>query len=288
MDPNHLFYFSYAKGFRVGGANPPLPSLFCSAPLIAEGYSSGQAPPTYKSDSTQSYEIGSKDTFANVFRIATSIYYIKWNDIQQNVYVSGDCGLQFTDNLGTAVAKGFDLQADAALGPVALEAAIGYTDARYVATSKNDLAIDGDAISGQSAINGSPGANPPWNVTLGAQYNFVLSTRESFARPDYEFASRNPWLAAIQDPRSAQYTQYPYPISYTTPSTTFVQFRTGTNLNGWQVSFFIDNLLNTHVTTNYERSFTDTNNPNYPPPGPQYNNYTFRPRTFGITLSAHL
>jgi len=288
MDPNHLFYFSYAKGFRVGGANPPLPSLFCSAPQIAEGYSSGQAPPTYKSDSTQSYEIGSKDTFANVFRIATSIYYIKWNDIQQNVYVSGDCGLQFTDNLGTAVAKGFDLQADAALGPVALEAAIGYTDARYVATSKNDLAIDGDAISGQSAINGSPGANPPWNVTLGAQYNFVLSTRESFARLDYEFASRNPWLAAIQDPRSAQYTQYPYPISYTTPSTTFVQFRTGTNLNGWQVSFFIDNLLNTHVTTNYERSFTDTNNPNYPPPGPQYNNYTFRPRTFGITLSAHL
>jgi hypothetical protein len=67
-----------------------------------------------------------------------------------------------------------------------------------------------------------------------------------------------------------------------------VQFRAGTSLGGWQVSFFVDNLLNSHTTTNYERSFTDTNNPTYPPPGPQYNNYTFRPRTFGITGTLHL
>jgi predicted porin len=252
------------------------------------GYTSGQAPATYKSDTTQSYEIGSKDNFANVLRVASSIYYIKWNDIQQNVYVSGDCGLQFTDNLGTAVAKGADLQADADVGPFTLEAAIGYTDARFVRTSKYDLAIDGDAISGQAAINGSPGANPPWNVALGLQYNFTAASHPSFARLDYEFASRNPWEAPIQDPRSSQYTAYPYPISPTLPSTTFVQFRTGTTFGGWQVSLFIDNLLNTHVTTNYERSFTDANNPTYPPPGPQYNFYTFRPRTIGITGTLHL
>jgi outer membrane receptor protein involved in Fe transport len=287
MDPNHLFYATYAKGFRVGGANPPLPS-YCSDGLIAEGYASGQAPPTYKSDSTQSFEIGSKDNFANLVRIATSVYYIKWNDIQQNVFVAGNCGLQFTDNLGKAVAKGFDLQADTTLGAFTLEAAVGYTDARYVATSKNDLAIDGDAISGQSSINGSPGANAPWNVALGLQYNFTAAAHPSFARLDYEFASRNPWQAALQDPRSVQYTPYPYPISYTTSSTTFLQFRTGTSFGGWQVSFFVDNLLNSHTTTNYERTFTDSNNPNFPPPGPQYNNYTFRPRTIGITGTLHL
>jgi len=285
-DPRHLFYATYAKGFRVGGANPPLPS-YCSDGLIAEGYASGQAPGTYKSDSTQSYEIGAKDNF-NWVKVASSIYYIRWNDIQQNVYVSGDCGLQFTDNLGTAVAKGFDVQADAVLGAFALEASVGYTDARYSATSKNDLAIKGDAISGQAAINGSPGANPPWNVALGVQYNFTAATHPSFARLDYQFASRNPWQAAIQDPRSAQYTPFPVPISYTLPSTTFVQFRTGMSFGPWQASFFIDNLLNSHTTTNYERSFTDGNNPNYPPPGPQYNNYTFRPRTFGITGTLHL
>jgi iron complex outermembrane receptor protein len=287
LDPNNLFYATYAKGFRVGGANPPLPS-FCGPDLIAEGYTSGQAPLTYKSDSTQSFEIGAKDNFANRFRVATSVYYIKWNDIQQSVFVAGACGLQFTDNLGTAVAKGFDVQADAALGPFALEAAIGYTDARYVKDSKNDLAIDGDAISGQSAINGSPGTNPPWNVALGLQYNFTFESHPSFARLDYEYASRNPWLAPIQDSRSSQFTPFPVPISYTTSSTQFVQFRTGTSFGGWEVSFFVDNLLNTHTTTNYERTFTDTNNPTFPPPGPQYNNYTFRPRTYGITGTLHL
>ena len=280
---DNLLYFTYAKGFRVGGANPPLPS-YCSDGLIADGYTSGQAPETYKSDSTQSFEIGSKNNFSNIFKIASSIYYIRWNDIQQSVYVSGGCGLQFTDNLGTAVAKGFDLQAEAALGPVGLEAAIGYTDARYIKTSKNDLAIDGDAISGQAAINGAPGTNPPWNVTLGAQYNFTLADRKSFARIDYEFESRNPWLSALQDPRSAQYTPFPTQLSFTTPSTSFVSLRAGTSFGGLEGSFFIDNLFDSHTLTNYERTFTDGSG-NYPPPAPQYNYYTFRPRTFGITVT---
>ena len=114
------------------------------------------------------------------------------------------------------------------------------------------------------------------------QYKFIVADHNSYVRFDYEFASRNPWLAAIQDPRSAQYTQFPTAQSYTLPSTSFVQFRTGTTFGKWETSFFIDNLLNSHTTTNYERTFTDGSNPTYPPPGPQYNNYTFRPRTFGI------
>jgi iron complex outermembrane recepter protein len=284
LTQSHLFYATYAKGFRVGGANAPLPS-YCDTDVQALGYSS--APLTYKSDSTQSYEIGAKNNFNNVLKLASSIYYIRWNNIQQSVYVPGSCGLQFTDNLGKAVAKGFDLQADAALGPVTLEAAVGYTSARYVADSKFGLALDGDAISGQAAINGAPGTNPPWNVSLGAQYSFLLANHSSFARFDYEFTSRNPWLATIQDPRSPQYGGGdPAPYSYTLSSTKFLQFRTGTTFGAWQASFFIDNLLNSQTTTNYERTFIDMNNPN-PPPGPQYNNYTFRPRTFGVTVTFH-
>ena len=284
LNQRHLFYATYAKGFRVGGANPPLPS-YCGPDLITEGYASGQAPLTYKSDSTQSYEIGAKDNFNNIVRLASSVYYIRWNSIQQSVFVAGSCGLQFTDNLGTAVAKGFDLQADAALGPVTIDAAVGYTSARYVADSKDQLALNGDAISGQAAINGAPGTNPPWNVAVGAEYKFIVADHNSYARFDYEFASRNPWSAAIQDPRSHQYTPFPTALSYTLPSTTFLQFRAGTSFGAWETSFFVDNLLNSHTTTNYARTFTDSNNPNYPPPGPQYNNYTFRPRTFGITAS---
>ena len=127
--------------------------------------------------------------------------------------------------------------------------------------------------------------NPPWNVAVGAEYKFIVADHKSYVRFDYEFTSRNPWSAAIQDPRSSQFTPFPTPQSYTLPSTTFLQFRAGTTFGAWETSFFVDNLLNSHTTTNYERTFTDGNNPNFPPPGPQYNNYTFRPRTFGITAS---
>jgi outer membrane receptor protein involved in Fe transport len=282
--PSDLYYFTYSDGYRAGGANAPLPS-FCDPDLLAKGYPNG-SPLTYKSDGTHSYELGSKNNFGGKFRVATSVYYVKWQDIQQSVYISGSCGLQFTDNLGTAVAKGFDLQTEAILGPVNLDAAIGYTSARFVKDSKNSLAFNGNAISGQEAINGAPGTTPPWTISLGLQYNFKLSERDAFARVDYEFTSRNPWLAPIQDPNSAQYTSNAGGnISPTLPSTTFVQFRSGVSLGSWQVSVFIDNLLNSHTVTNYERSFTDGYNPALVVPGPQYNYYTFRPFTIGLSAT---
>ncbi|MBV8342875.1 MAG: TonB-dependent receptor [Gammaproteobacteria bacterium] len=137
-DEANMFYVTYAKGFRPGGGNAPLPS-YCttggaSSPLALEGYPNG-APLTYKPDETQNYEVGSKNSFGQTLRIATSVYYIKWNGIQQNVYVAGTCGLQFTDNLGTAVAKGADLQAELALGGLHVDLAVGYTNARFTRTS---------------------------------------------------------------------------------------------------------------------------------------------------------
>src|SRR5208337_2329135 len=162
MNPDNLFYFTYAKGFRPGGFNQPLIPA-CSPGLIAEGFPSGQAPQKYSPDNTQSYEVGSKNNFNNVFKIASSVYYIKWNQIQQNVYVAGNCGLQFTDNLGTAAAYGFDVQAEGDLGGgFTFDFSAGYTDARFTKDSAGGLAVNGDAIAGNAAINYAPGTNPPW------------------------------------------------------------------------------------------------------------------------------
>ena len=288
--PHDLYYFTYANGYRAGGSNAPLPS-YCNAGLAAEGYPNGN-PSTYKSDTTQSFEIGAKNSPSSKFRVATSVYYIKWNDIQQSVYISGGCGLQFTDNLGTAVAKGFDVQTESIVGPFNIEAAFGYTDARFVKDSKNALALDGDAISGQAAINGAPGTNPPWTASLGVQYNVTIAEKDAFARFDYEYTRASSWLAPVQDPRSAQYTANTLTqISPSLSSTKFLQFRSGVTLGDWQVSLFVDNVLNAHPITNYERTFTDAYNPVQfaTPPGavplPQYNQYTFRPLTVGLTAT---
>jgi iron complex outermembrane receptor protein len=292
-DEQNLFYATYAKGFRPGGVNPPLPGGFnpdgtpigiCAPGLVAEGYPTGESPLNYKSDTTQSFEIGAKNSFANRLRIATSIYYIKWNGIQQNVYV-GSCGLQFTDNLGTAVAKGADIQGELILGGgFSVEASAGYTSARFTKTSKGNLAIAGDAISGEAAINYAPGTNPPWTAAIGPQYSFKAGGHDAFVRYDWEFTGRNPWLAPVQDPNSVQYN----PNSYTLSSTAFSSLRAGVTIDRWLIAAFCDNLFDARTTTNYAEVQVDAFNPNIDQmqrSSVQHNNFTFRPRTIGITLT---
>jgi len=283
-DDRDLYYATYAKGYRPGGYNAPLIPA-CGPGLIAEGFPSGEAPLTYNKDSTQSYEIGSKNNFADRLKIAASVYYIQWNGIQQNVYVGGNCGLQFTDNLGTAVAKGFDIQADAALGGgFSVETSVGYTNARFTKTSTSGLAVAGDAIPGEAAINYSPGTNPPWSIAVGPQYDFKAFEHEAFVRADWEYTSRNPWLAPVQDPNSSQYNSN----SYTLPSTSFTSLRAGVKLGNWQISLFCDNVFDSHTVINYAQIQPDPFNPAYNPSLPnsvQQNNFTFRPRTLGVTAA---
>jgi outer membrane receptor protein involved in Fe transport len=295
--PEDLYYATYSKGFRAGGGNAPLPG-FCDQDLAAAGYANG-APLTYKSDSTQSYEVGSKNSFGRHLRIATSAYYIKWNDIQQSLYIAGGCGLQFTDNLGTAVAKGFDVQAEVALGSFSVDAAFGYTSARYTddtpcgpdpANCRPLLVGKGDAISGEGAANGSPSVNPPWTASLGAQYNFSLAEHEAYVRMDYQYAATNKWPSPMQDSRVvAQYNPYIYPIG----STKFASLRAGVTIGNLQVAAFIDNLFDSRTVTNYQQGQLDANIPTdpvtgdylYPQPTPQQNSYTYRPRTIGLTFT---
>ena len=298
-DPQNLYYATYAKGFRPGGGNAPLPA-YCDADIIKTGYPHG-APLTYNSDTTQSFEVGSKNNFGGQIRIASSVYYIKWHNIQQNVYVAGNCGLQFTDNLNEAVAKGFDVQAEMLIGSgFSIDAAIGYTSARYSASTilydtspvpplppiPRVLVSSGDAISGEAAIDYAPGTNPPWTVAIGAQYNFSAGTHDAFVRLDWEYASKNTWLSAVQDPVSVQYQ----PSSGALDATNFASLRTGITIGNWQLAGFVDNLFDSHTITSYAHGQVDQNaiNAGYPSPSVQQNVFTFRPRTFGLTMTYRL
>ncbi len=291
-DPNNLYYFTYAKGFRPGGGNAPLPS-YCDGQggLAQTGYPNG-APLQFKSDTTQSFEVGAKNNIGGRMKFASSVYYIKWNDIQQSVYVPFNCGLQFTDNLGTAAAKGFDVQAEMVLGGgFSLDAALGYTSARYTKSTilqgvvagvptQAILAGNGDAISGEAAIDGGPGTNPQWTVSVGTQYNFTAAQHDAFVRFDWEYTGRNNWLATVQDPQTTQFSPFTYPLS----STTFASLRGGLNLGNLQLALFVDNLFDARTITNYQLSQNDANSPTGSA-SVQQNAYTFRPRTIGITAT---
>jgi iron complex outermembrane recepter protein len=210
------------------------------------------------------------------------VYYIRWNNIQQTV-VPPVCQISFISNLGQAVAKGFDIQAEIAVTDAfTVELATGYTDARYTQDSRLTPSEDppvvrkGDAITGQSA---QPGA--PFTATIGLEYKFSVFNRESFVRVDDEFEGRAKWPSPGQDgtPALANTQQYDS-ANYVLSSTNFASARAGMSFGAWQVAAFVDNLTDTHTVTNYNWSID---------PGDGESRlerqFTFRPRTFGLTFT---
>ncbi|MDB6088950.1 MAG: TonB-dependent receptor, partial [Gammaproteobacteria bacterium] len=297
-DPNNLYYATYSTGFRIGGANSPIPFNLCSNDFDSFGITG--VPDAYKSDKVKNYEIGAKNNFDNRIRLSSSAYYIKWTNIQQTVTLP-TCALNYTTNLGAAVSEGFDLQADFAITQhLTVESAIGYNDSHYTQsafagpTSTTPLVAKGDAIVGESL---TPGA--PWTITLGAEYRFNLFGRTSYARVDAEHATKNNRPTAAEDPSTVQYatcataTGSIQTCQYTPSATTFVSIRAGQEFDGWNISGFVDNLFDTHTTTNFNYQAVDGYGPQLvdsagrtaPVATPLYRNFTFRPRTIGITAT---
>jgi iron complex outermembrane receptor protein len=298
VDPNNLYYFTYAKGFRSGGGNPSIPydptyqnpNIGCTQDFLNFGIA--HAPATYKSDSVKSFEIGAKNNIENRVRLASSIYYIQWNNIQGNV-VPPICQIQWTDNLGNAVSKGFDLQADFQVtDALAIESAFGYTDARYtknafpsgaITTGPNPplpLVVTGDAVAGPNGI-GTGYSIPPYSVTIGMEYKFHAFAHESFVRGDYEYLAGDKWVHPALDPATSSYD----PTGLPTARQAFASLRAGTTLGGWGVSLFVDNLTDTHTIVNYNHQTNSYDANGNLLASPAYRFISYRPRTFGITAT---
>jgi outer membrane receptor protein involved in Fe transport len=292
-DPNDLYYFTYSKGFRPGGGNPSIPydptfqnpTVGCTQDFQNLGLKNG-APATFKSDTVQSFEVGAKNNIDNRIRLATSIYYIKWNNIQEDV-VPPICQIQFTENLGNAVSKGFDLQADFQVTDAfSLESSFGFTDARYTTSTYIGpvhtglpVVAAGDAIAGPNGI-GTGYSIPPYSITLGPEYKFKAFAHESFVRADWEYEAGDKWLHASQDPNTSSYD----PSSLPDERQSFVSMRAGTQLGGFGVSLFVDNLTDSHTLLNYNHQTNSYYGSGALMASPAYRYISYRPRTFGITV----
>jgi outer membrane receptor protein involved in Fe transport len=281
MDPNNMFYTTYAKGFRPGGANNPIPNAACPTDFANFGIATD--PPTFNSDTVKSFEVGAKNNFNNRVRLASSVYYIEWSNIQQLI-VPPVCQISFISNTGEAAAKGADIQADISLqGGLSLELAAGYTSARYTkdfrfSTTGLDprpLVVTGDAIVGASSETGGGQPTAPFTAALGIEYRFSAFTHESFVRVDAEHEGRAKWATASRDAGSSQFDA----ANYVLDATTFVSLRGSMQFGQWSVAAFIDNLGNSHRVTD----LNNTINPLVSGVSRLERDFTFRPRTFGIT-----
>jgi len=250
IDRHSMVYAGWGKGWRVGGANAPVPQLLCQNDLNNFGMTS--APRKYKSDTVKSWEVGSKNQFFhNRLQISGSLYYINWSNIQQNAYLPG-CGVQYTTNLGEAVSKGFDLQAT--LYPfdgLSIDTTLGYTDAHY---TKN--AYVGTNQNGLLARKGDTLGTPGWTYSLGVQYNIPkniisIGHGQLYVRTDYQYISRPSGTTPIRDSETLMYNSG----YYLTQAQHYLTLRVGARFNNnMNLSFYVNNLPNLHpmVTSSNE------------------------------------
>ncbi len=176
FDPQLMVYATAAKGFRVGGANPPLGSA-CGG----FGYNvSAQIP--YGSDSLWSYEAGVKASgLNNRLSVNADVYHIDWNHIQQNeVLDSGadDCFASLTLNLGTAQSDGGEVEATARLtDELSIHLAAGYEDARLTKVVPDTEYHIGEPLSGV----------PKWTSSATADYEIPQKWGNYFVLGSYSY-----------------------------------------------------------------------------------------------------
>ena len=259
LTPDQMIYATAAKGYRIGGANEPAPQGVCGTDLAALGIS--QVPQTFNSDTVWNYELGAKGKFFdNSLLLQGSLFWIDWNNIQQQVYLP-TCGYYYTANLGTASSRGFDLQAQWAVGHgLVLSGSAGLTDARYTSTiieNGNILAKSGDSL-----------ATPEWAATASAEYHFKsVAETDSYARLDYQFAGSYYRTGSAETFSYEQETR-------NAPATHYMTARIGATRDGWDVSAYINNLLDSR-TSLYRYQDTSVS--------PGLRDLTFRPITIGLT-----
>jgi iron complex outermembrane recepter protein len=261
---DNLFYASAAKGYRIGGINTALPSV-CQPELTELGDTHG-APEKYNSDDVWSYELGMKNSlWEQRLQIDASIYWINWQNIQQNIYLPF-CGFQFTANLGKAVSKGGDIDARARLTDnLTVRLMLGYSDALYTQTISGTVAnvvTDGDHL---------PAA--PWTIAPSAEYVFSeFGTRKPYIHLDYQLSTAQKSATQTQDPANVIYD----PNIPLQPLTKSLSARAGVRVAGFDVSLFGNNLTNSHPLLYRSHDLVSS---------PLYFDYTWRPRTVGITAT---
>lgn len=293
-DRDNLYYLSASKGYRVGGVNVGVGNI-CENDLATLGLPLGPdglrvVPSKYASDNLWSYEIGGKNTLLDHrLQIDSSLFWIDWRNIQQNVYLPS-CGEQFTANLGHVLSRGGDI--DIQYKPVDslfLQLTVAYTDAKFTRPScAGALHFDGTA----GACTGLNTAGPPvlappivseGDRLLGSPWSFTAAAEKTFAgwyghdpyvRADFQYTTAQTALLSTTDSRNALYDNI-----HGLPLTKNLQLRAGFRWNGYDVSVFADNVLDQHPELFKSRDIaSDATDQLYFGRG-------VRPRSYGLTAT---
>ncbi len=216
--PNQMVYASAAKGFRIGGTNSKLPSI-CDQDLANLGIKNGDA---FKSDSLWSYELGSKNSFAdNRVRSRLAAYRIDWKGIQQSVYLP--CTFNVVSNSGAARSTGVEAEVDmAVIDHLTVNLAAGYEQAKITEATVQSRTVVGQPLTGV----------PKWSGSATAQYTIPLGERSAFVRAQWDFTGSRTSFNNVAPPVGRPLASY-----------NTLNLRSGVDQGPWELTLFAQNLF---------------------------------------------
>ena len=247
FSPDLMVYARLASGYRPGGFN-------INPVIRASGF------PTFRHDTTKSYEIGTKgDLFEKMLTFDASVYYIDWKDIQLELTDPADVTVKYTLNAGRAVSKGAELALT--LRPAQGLNLSGWADF-------NDAKLT--ELPPNSTLTAKPGDRLPYS----ARWSAGLSADQQFPLTDKLTGFAGASLSYVGD-RKGQFLTGGI-LQGTFPSYVQADVNGGVMFDTWKIDAFVDNVADRRgVLRNGNDSLM----------GLPYRVTYIRPRTYGISVS---
>ena len=254
VDPDVLLYATIAKGFRLGGANQPIPVSAipdCTAPAgplqgnefalqakLTNACNTNvllQAPATFSSDSVWNYEVGEKAELLDKHLIVNvSAYYERWTNPQLSTNLSG---FGITANGADARIYGFEAEMQALLSREwTLGVNFGYTNAQFTADSPITGFPNGYSVPDIPDVTAS--ATLRWKHALTSELSLVGTLEGDYVG------------TRTDAPYGESITIYPSSPGYVNnfllhlPAYGFLNARLGFAGNQWTASLYVNNLAN--------------------------------------------
>jgi iron complex outermembrane receptor protein len=254
VDPDVLLYATIAKGFRLGGANQPIPvaePASCAAPqgplqgnevLLQAKLTNScnanillQAPGTFSSDSVWNYEVGEKAELLDKHLILNiSAYYERWTNPQISTNLSG---FGLTANGADARIYGLEAEMQALLSREwTLGVNFGYTNAQFTADSPITGYPSGYNVPDIPDVTAS--ATLRWKHPLTSDLSLVGTLEGDYVG------------TRTDAPYGESITIYPGSPGYINnyllhlPAYGFLNARLGFAGNQWTASLYVNNLTN--------------------------------------------
>ena len=248
LDKDVLLYATAAKGFRLGGANQPIPTAYstnsngvlagnecalqakllngaaCNPTLLL------QAPATFSSDSVWNYEIGEKAAFLDHRLIANvSAYYERWSNPQIATNLSG---YGITANGGNARIVGLEAEFQALLTREwDLNLNFGYTDAKFTQASAITGFPDGAAVPDIPKVTAAGTLRWKHPIANGLTLTGALEADYVGTRTD------TPYGETITLENIDQYLVH-------LPAYALANLRAGVTGDAWTANLYVNNLTN--------------------------------------------